>query len=185
MSCKEMGRVLERLLLPPREKLVALALANYHNDELGKAWPSQETLCRVTGLSRSSIDRAVRDLKKRGIVRVTKERGKGARYAHNVYRFNHASSRDMDDVHASGSSETTYQKQPELCVQEAHYPLSTLTDPLEQKSKNKTFSGPPKTPEQFWKCGRFERQHIYLNKPCLFNNLKSQGLIYDYNRDKG
>ena len=160
-----MGRVLERLLLPPREKLVALAIANYHNDELGKAWPSQETLCRVTGLSRSSIDRAVRDLKKRGIVRVTKERGKGARYAHNVYRFNHASSRDMDDVHASGSSETTYQKQHELCVQETHYPLSTLTDPLEQKSKNKTFSGPPKTPEQFWECRQFERRHIALNNP--------------------
>ena len=85
-----MGRVLERLRLPAREKLVALALANYYNDALGKAWPSKETLCAVTGLSRSSIDRAVRDLKKLGIITVAKESGENSKYSHNVYRFNHA-----------------------------------------------------------------------------------------------
>ena len=79
----------------------------------------------------------------------------------------------MDDVHASSGIETICQIQPEPFVQETLYASSTLTDPVEQKSKKKNFPGPPKTPEQFWKCGRFESQHIYLNKPCLFEGLIS------------
>ena len=148
MSYGEMGRVMEPLRLSPREKLVAQALPNHHNDELGKAWPSQDTLCAVNGLSRSSVDHAVRDLKRASILSVTKERGERAKYAHNVYLFNHASPGDVNDVGASGSDETVCQKQPKPCVHKTHHRLSTLTDPLGQKPKKKNSSGPQKTTEQ-------------------------------------
>ena len=194
MSCKEMGRVLEKLRLPPREKLVALALANYHNDELGKAWPSQATLCAVTGLSRSSIDRAVRDLKKLGIITVTKEQGEKAKYAHNVYRFNRASPGDMENFYAPNSMKTMCQKQPEPCVLETHNPLSTLTDPLdsktefcsskEERQKMPKPSGPPKTPKDFLALSYFQRMHFARNHPSLMHSLRAKGLQYEQRFDR-
>lgn len=49
------------LMLPPSARLVLLALWA-HADAGGRAWPSQSTLVRLTGLGESTVRRAVRAL---------------------------------------------------------------------------------------------------------------------------
>lgn len=47
--------------IPTHEKFTLIMLSNYA-DANGKCWPSIETLCRDTGLSRPSVKRALRRL---------------------------------------------------------------------------------------------------------------------------
>ena len=94
MSFKILGHVSHNVFLPPTQKLVLIVLADFYNEESGKAWPSQDTLCAVTGLSFRSINRAIRELKRKGHIRVWKECSAG-QYSHNVYWINHAPQRHM------------------------------------------------------------------------------------------
>ncbi len=57
------------------ELLVLLAIADRANDEGADAWPSQETLCTKTRLSRRTVQRAIYELEQRGLLHV--ERGSG------------------------------------------------------------------------------------------------------------
>ena len=94
MSYRILGQIIENAILPANQKFVLIVLANFHNDELQKAWPSQETLCRVTSLSRRTINRALRELEKKGHITTSKERTSG-QYPHSIYRINHVSERHM------------------------------------------------------------------------------------------
>ena len=67
MSLKIIGYVVHSIYLPPTQKLVLIVLADFYNEKCGKAWPSQDTLCDVTGLSLRSINRALSELKKGAI----------------------------------------------------------------------------------------------------------------------
>ena len=91
------------------------------------------------------------------------------------------------DIHAD-------KKQPEPCVKETHYPLSTLTYPLDPK---KEFScseeeterelkplGPPKTPKDFLSRSFFQRMHFARNNPSLMLRLRANGLQYDERLDR-
>jgi hypothetical protein len=61
--------------IPTHEKFTLIMLANY-SDATGKCWPSIETLCHDTGLSRPSIKRALRVLVKLELVtKVKRQQG--------------------------------------------------------------------------------------------------------------
>ena len=72
------------LQLPPTLKLVAIALADHCHDDGSEARPSQALLCAKTGLSESSVRRALNSLLEAQIVVL--ERPSGQHRA-NVYRF--------------------------------------------------------------------------------------------------
>jgi hypothetical protein len=63
------------------ERLVLLSLAR-HADDAGVCWPSVARLARMTGLSARRVQYALRDLEKRGMIRVTGRSGprSGNRY---------------------------------------------------------------------------------------------------------
>lgn len=64
------------------EKLVLLALANFTN-EFGLAYPTRKQICECTGLSESSVSRALTMSEKRGIIL----RSKGHRGRATTYQF--------------------------------------------------------------------------------------------------
>ena len=70
MSYKVIGHVIHDVSLPPTQKLVLIVLADFYNEDFGKAWPSQDTICAITGLSLRSINRAISELKKKGHIDV-------------------------------------------------------------------------------------------------------------------
>ena len=125
MSYRMLGKIIENAILPANQKLVLIVLANFHNDGLQKAWPSQETLCRLTSLSRATINRALKELKDKGHISIWKERTSG-QYVHSVYRINHVSERHMVEEVGLKSEQTMYQKGGSPCRTVRHYPLRTL-----------------------------------------------------------
>lgn len=54
--------------LPSSQKFVLLMLGDYFSDEWGRAWPSLGRLAEDTGLNRSTIERAIKSLRDRGLV---------------------------------------------------------------------------------------------------------------------
>lgn len=71
--------------LPPPLKAVLVALAHRHNAKTGQINPSVETLAIMTGLSERGVQRALRDLEQRKLIRPTGGvkggRGKSTRWA--------------------------------------------------------------------------------------------------------
>ena len=59
MSAKLMGTIIQEVNLPYKEKWTLTILANYYNEKVGEAFTSIETISKKTGLSRSSIMRAL------------------------------------------------------------------------------------------------------------------------------
>jgi len=49
------------------------------------AFPTQETLSHVCGMSEQWVKKQIKILNERGFIRITKEKRNGARYFHNVY----------------------------------------------------------------------------------------------------
>jgi DNA-binding transcriptional MocR family regulator len=67
--------------MSPAEKLVCLAMLRHRNNATGLCYPSQGTLARVTGLSRSGIQKAIRALRSKGLVESTEAPGHSNRYS--------------------------------------------------------------------------------------------------------
>ena len=176
MSFKILGYVIHNVSLPPTQKLVLIVLADFYNEESGKAWPSQETLCRLTSLSRATINRALRELNKKGHITVWKERSSG-QYPHNVYRINHVSKRHMVEEVGVKNDQTMCQKDPSPCSTVRHYPLTTLKNTLDSGSnKKERIVGLPKTPEEFEKLPSVLQYHYWYNKPNVQQMLRRAGL---------
>lgn len=72
-----------KIKLPTYEKFVLIMLSNYA-DEDGKCWPSIETLCNETGLSRPTVKRVLNKLAERGIIKKVR-RTKGNLQTSNFY----------------------------------------------------------------------------------------------------
>jgi DNA-binding transcriptional regulator YhcF (GntR family) len=72
-----------KIKLPAQEKITLVMLANYA-DESGRCWPSIETLCVDTGLSRSTIKRCLAKLQERRILTKLR-RAKGKVQTSNLY----------------------------------------------------------------------------------------------------
>jgi hypothetical protein len=56
--------------LTSAEKFVLVMLGDYYNDEWHRSWPSYSSLVRDTALSLSTVQRAVRSLRARGLIDV-------------------------------------------------------------------------------------------------------------------
>jgi DNA-binding transcriptional MocR family regulator len=175
MSYRILGQIIENAVLPANQKLVLIVLANFHNDEIQKAWPSQETLCRLTSLSRATINRALRELNKKGHITVWKERSSG-QYPHNVYRINHVSGRHMVKEVSVKNDQTMCQKEPSPCSTVRHYPLRTLKKPLNENSKKiRRNSGLPQSVEEFRELPPFLQEHYWYHKPEIQRLLRRSG----------
>jgi len=68
---------------PTKPKFVLLMLANYA-DENGRAWPALGTLCRETGIGRSTMIECLKKLVELGLIEKA-ERHKGNLRISNVY----------------------------------------------------------------------------------------------------
>ena len=176
MSFKILGHVIHNVSLPPTQKLVLIVLADFYNEDSGKAWPSQDTICAVTGLSPRSINRAIRELKRQGHIRVWKERSAG-QYSHNVYRINHTPQRHMVEEVGAKNDQTTCQKEPKPCATVAHYPLRTRKNTLDNApNKEERIVGLPQTPAEFQRLPPFLQNHYWYHKPGVQRMLRNHGL---------
>ena len=70
------------LELPPSEKLVLLALADWAHDD-GRCWPSIAAVAKKSGVSERTVQRTLRDAEKSGLIKRTETRGKGCEYVIN------------------------------------------------------------------------------------------------------
>ena len=175
MSFKILGHVIHNVSLPPTQKLVLIVLADFYNEESGKAWPSQDTLCMLTGLSRATLNRALKELKDKGHITIWKERTSG-QYPHSAYRINHVSERDMVEEVGLKSEQTMYQKGGSPCRTVRHYPLTTLKNTLDHGSnKKEQIVGLPQTPDEFQKLPSAVQENYYYWKPNVRKMLEKAG----------
>ncbi len=101
----------------PVQRIMAIGvivLADFYDEESGKAWPSQDTLFMLTGLSRPILNRALKGLKDKGLITIWKERASG-QYPHSVYQIKHFSERHMVEEVGLKSEQTMYQKRVSPC----------------------------------------------------------------------
>ena len=176
MSFKILGHVIHNVSLLPTQKLVLIVLADFYNEESGKAWPSQDTLCMLTGLSRATLNRALKELKDKGHITIWKERTSG-QYPHSAYRINHVSEKDMVEKVGLKSEQTMYQKGGSPCRTVRHYPLTTLKNTLDSvQDKEERIVGLPKTPEEFQRLAPFLQDRYWYHKPDVQRMLRNHGL---------
>lgn len=76
-----------KMKLPPKEKLLLLMLANYASNQSGDCYPSINTLCDDTGMSKSSVIRALQALEGAGLMIVNRRSVEGINLP-NFYRLN-------------------------------------------------------------------------------------------------
>lgn len=69
MAYETVDRALARDGLPPTTKLVLAMTAKFRNTKTGKCHPSQATLARACGISVSTLNRHLRALEKRGLIK--------------------------------------------------------------------------------------------------------------------
>lgn len=93
--------------IPPRDKFVLVALADYHNRDAGYAWMKQGTLAKLTGYTRATVNAALRALEEDHRLVVSEERRyKDGRNASKLYR--------LVGVDQIAASETPVKEQPRV-----------------------------------------------------------------------
>ena len=111
MSIRRILAALETTDLPANEKLLLILLADHADDETGKCWPSQNYIARRSGLTRATINRTMKRLEGKGLIRIQ-------------HRF-------RED---GGNRSNTYIVMPGTrppCAREAHPPVSQKhTEPV-------------------------------------------------------
>ncbi len=128
-----MGWVLDNPSVRGNAKLVALALANYANDK-GLAWPSVETLAKITGLSKRQIQRILPQIEKAGLLKITT--GGGRKRTHR-YQFTTMENSDNLSSFRRRNGDNLSRKGDMVSP-----------DPLITKEKKKIFPGGNKTPRK-------------------------------------
>ena len=73
--------------LSRREKQVLVWLADFYNDEKGCAWPSQDKLAEIAVYSRSTINKACKQLREKGLISWTKKKREFGRFPSNQYKL--------------------------------------------------------------------------------------------------
>lgn len=181
--------------LPPTEKFVLLAITDFVNDEKGYAWPSQETLASKTGLSRQTVNKVIKRLVGRNIL-ISMRRSEKGKSTSNLYRINHVALADTQTNNVAQNDNEVSISDTEVCKGGLHKPLGTLNETLdsvtsaiewtssqsalpESNHNANSFSGPPKTPDQFLSLPRSEQEHYALKNPALIRELVGQGLKWN------
>ena len=101
--------------LSRREKQVLVWLADFYNDEKGCAWPSQDKLAEIAVYSRSTINKACKELRKKGLISWTKKMGEFGRFPSNQYKLHRVA---FD--HMAGGHNTVYQNETSPCSKTKH-----------------------------------------------------------------
>lgn len=194
MSWRIMAEVFDTDL-PATEKFVLLAIANFVNDKKGYAWPSQETLASKTSLSRQTVNKAIKKLKEKGIL-ISQRRSEKGTSTSNLYRIKHVALVDTQINNVAESDNKVSISDTEVCKGGLHKPLGTLNETLdsvtsaiewnssqsalpESNHNANSFSGLPKTPDQFLSLPRPEQEHYALKNPALIRELVGQGLKWN------
>ena len=73
-----------RLRLDPNEQVTLLWICHYTNQD-GVCWPSLRALCSDTGMSLSTVRRAIGGLAERGVLRVTHRKDEQGGNSSNIY----------------------------------------------------------------------------------------------------
>jgi len=111
VSIRRILAALETTDLPANEKLLLILLADHADDETGKCWPSQNYIASRSGLARSTINRTIKRLEGKSLIRIK-------------HRF-------RED---GGNRSNTYIVMPGVrppCAREAHPPVSQKhTEPV-------------------------------------------------------
>lgn len=103
--------------LKPPEKAVLVWIADYYNDEIGYAWPSQETLAEDTGYNRSTIHRACKSLQEKGLLSWEKNMRSSGHFSSNRYKLHHVADRH--------NAESLEAKKEPIMLQTAKSPCAT------------------------------------------------------------
>ena len=148
----------EQKELTPTEKLVLLALANRHNKDTGKCYPSMTRMAADTGMCRRSVMRAIGKLEKSGLITTQRYGGSSNYYYLNIGKITFESTSDTESpVTQSHQCHTvTSDRESRVLVTESHHtgdrespkPKSNLKD----KPKSSTYVGhevtnPPAAPK--------------------------------------
>lgn len=137
MSIKIMSALWE-MSFSPTEKLVFLALADCANDE-GVAWPSISTIARKTGVGERTVQRAIREGEKSGLIARQEVIGKGCRYTINPRH---------SDTPATKSPVTNETKTPATVTPHPrHSDTQTIKEPLEPPISCASGDAPALKPE--------------------------------------
>ena len=172
--------------LSRREKQVLVWLADFYNDEKGCAWPSQDKLAEIAVYSRSTINKACKELRKKGLISWTKKVREFGRFPSNQYKLHRVA---FD--HMVGGHNTVYQNETSPCSKTKHKLLNrtlnrTLNDsdafkgskydvPIEKYAKGYIKDLKDDKPDPLWPSSRGPKptdpdyQHKGLLKRLGFN----------------
>ena len=130
----------------------------------------------LTGLSRATLNRALKELKDKGHITIWKERTSG-QYPHSVYRINHVSERHMVEEVSLKREQTMYQKGGSPCRTVRHYLAGALKKNLDRvQNKEERIVGLPKTPEEFQCLPPFLHNHYWYHKTGVQRMLRNHSL---------
>jgi DNA-binding transcriptional MocR family regulator len=175
-----------KLDLPPTEKFVLLAIADFSNDKKGVAWPSQSTIARKTGYTRQTVNRAINRLREKKMI-VSSRRSAEGKSTSNEYRITIVTQSDVQANNVAQNDNHVSNSATNQCNGELHKPLPTLNEPLKQNADPitkddktaTTNSGPPKTPQDFLALKPSIQEWYSLHKPQLMSELSAKGLVGD------
>ena len=85
-----------------------ICLADYFNDDLGYAFPAQETIANYTCLERSTISRACKSLKQKGLISWKHQHNDSGRYLSNKYVLHRVADNHMAESNISVLQSATY-----------------------------------------------------------------------------
>lgn len=144
MSIKLMVSVWEAKGLTPTEKLVALCLADFANQD-EKCWPSQSLISERCGIKRETVNRTISSLAKKGIVEIQSRSNANGRQS-NIYKM--AVSRYVTNDHRHvtqpstpcdpGSQTPVTQDHTEPPLEPSKEDIPPIVPPEGEKPKRKT-----------------------------------------------
>ena len=114
-----------KLNLPPTEKFVLLAIADFSNDKKGIAWPSQSTIAAKTGYSRQTVNRAINRLREKRMIVSSRQSAEG-KSTSNEYRITIVALRDTQTNNVAHNDNQVSNSETDQCNGELHKPLLTL-----------------------------------------------------------
>ncbi len=167
--------------LKSTEKFVLICLADYFNDDLGYAFPAQETIANYTCLERSTISRACKSLEQKGLISWKHQHKESGRFSSNKYVLHRVADSHMAENNTSMSQSATH---PCGTVQQKHL-SKHLNLTLNNTNKYKSEKGKKLTDRQetfaqtlakkYWsKRGSEYYEFISILKDCRAYLLTSQ-----------
>ena len=114
--------------LRPPEKAVLVCIADYYNDQEDCAWPSQETLAKDTSYNRSTIHRACKSLREKGLLSWEKNMRSSGHFSSNRYKLHRVAFNHTAESIAAEKITTVLPKATSPCCTEQQKPLAEPLD---------------------------------------------------------